>query len=162
MSKPSPTTSSAPKQQSLDLSTLSIQNLSAVKKQLDEELEHLTSSFQKLRSAQSRFKECVKAIQNGVNPEMEGKTILIPLTQSLYVPGKLEDTNTVLVDVGTGYYVEKTTEKATEFYSEKIKSVGTNLDDLEKIITQKTQNTKVVEDVLRQKVLAANVASSTS
>ncbi|KAK6542158.1 subunit of tubulin prefoldin [Orbilia ellipsospora] len=161
MSK-SPTASSAPKQQSLDLSTLSIQNLSAVKKQLDEELEHLTSSFQKLRSAQSRFKECVKAIKNGVNPEMEGKTILIPLTQSLYVPGKLEDTNTVLVDVGTGYYVEKTTEKATEFYNEKIKSVGTNLDDLEKIITQKTQNAKVVEDVLRQKVLAANVASSTS
>ncbi|KAK6335259.1 subunit of tubulin prefoldin [Orbilia javanica] len=150
------------KQQTLDLSTLSIQNLSAVKKQLDEELEHLTASFQKLRTAQAKFKECVKAIQNGVNPEVEGKTILIPLTQSLYVPGKLEDPGNVLVDVGTGYYVEKTTEKAIAFYNDKIKTVGNNLDELEKIITQKTQNAKVVEDVLRQKVLQANAATSTS
>ncbi|KAF3182344.1 subunit of tubulin prefoldin [Orbilia oligospora] len=153
---------SSPKQQTLDLSTLSIQNLSAVKKQLDEELEHLTASFQKLRAAQAKFKECVKAIQNGVNPGVEGKTILIPLTQSLYVPGKLEDPGNVLVDVGTGYYVEKTTEKAIAFYNDKIKTVGNNLDDLEKIITQKTQNVKVVEDVLRQKVLQANAATSTS
>ena len=75
-----------------------------------------------------------------------GKTILIPLTQSLYVPGTLEDPGNVLVDVGTGYYVEKTTEKAIAFYNDKIKTVGNNLDDLEKIITQKTQNVKVVED----------------
>ncbi|EWC43984.1 hypothetical protein DRE_01336 [Drechslerella stenobrocha 248] len=150
------------KQQTIDLSTLSIQNLSAVKKQLDEELEHLTASFQKLRTAQAKFRECVKAIQNGVNPDMEGKTILVPLTQSLYVPGKLEDPKNVLVDVGTGYYVEKTTEKAILFYNNKIKAVGGNLDDLEKIITQKTQNVKVVEDVLRTKVLSGGPASSTS
>ncbi|KAK6353771.1 subunit of tubulin prefoldin [Orbilia blumenaviensis] len=152
--------SSAGKQQTLDLSTLSIQNLSAVKKQLDEELEHLTASFQKLRTAQAKFRECVKSIQNGVNPGVEGKTILIPLTQSLYIPGKLEDAGNVLVDVGTGYYVEKTTEKAIAFYNDKIKTVGNNLDELEKIVTQKTQNAKVVEDVLRQKVLQANATST--
>lgn len=31
----------------------------------------------------------------------------MPLTTSLYVPGKLASTQTVLVDVGTGFYVEK-------------------------------------------------------
>ena len=36
-----------------------------------------------------------------------GKTILVPLTNSLYVPGKLSDTEYVIVDVGTGYYVKK-------------------------------------------------------
>lgn len=35
------------------------------------------------------------------------KTILVPLTNSLYVPGKLCDTENVVVDVGTGYYVKK-------------------------------------------------------
>lgn len=35
------------------------------------------------------------------------KTILVPLTNSLYVPGKLNDTEHVIVDVGTGYYVKK-------------------------------------------------------
>lgn len=36
-----------------------------------------------------------------------GKPILVPLTTSLYVPGELADTENVIVDVGTGFYVEK-------------------------------------------------------
>jgi hypothetical protein len=35
------------------------------------------------------------------------KKILIPLTSSLYVPGRIKDTENVLVDVGTGYFVDK-------------------------------------------------------
>lgn len=35
--------------------------------------------------------------------------ILIPLTSSLYVPGKLADRQKVIVDIGTGFYVEKVT-----------------------------------------------------
>jgi prefoldin alpha subunit len=31
----------------------------------------------------------------------------VPLTSSLYVPGSLADTENVIVDVGTGFYVEK-------------------------------------------------------
>lgn len=41
------------------------------------------------------------------------KTTLIPLTSSLYVPGKLADCENVIVDVGTGYFVEKVSIKAT-------------------------------------------------
>jgi prefoldin alpha subunit len=36
-----------------------------------------------------------------------GKTILVPLTSSLYVPGTMTMTDKVIVDVGTGFYVEK-------------------------------------------------------
>jgi prefoldin alpha subunit len=32
---------------------------------------------------------------------------MVPLTSSLYVPGHLSNISTVLVDVGTGFYVEK-------------------------------------------------------
>lgn len=35
-----------------------------------------------------------------------GKKMLVPLTASLYASGTLANTNTVLVDVGTGYYIE--------------------------------------------------------
>jgi prefoldin alpha subunit len=31
---------------------------------------------------------------------------MVPLTESLYVPAKLADTRSVLVDVGTGYFVQ--------------------------------------------------------
>jgi prefoldin alpha subunit len=36
-----------------------------------------------------------------------GREILIPLTSSLYVPGRLTDVENVVIDVGTGYYVKK-------------------------------------------------------
>ena len=35
------------------------------------------------------------------------RVILVPLTNSLYVPGKLCEVDNVLIDVGTGYYVKK-------------------------------------------------------
>lgn len=38
---------------------------------------------------------------------MIAKPLLVPLTSSLYVPGKLADPENVLVDVGARYYVEK-------------------------------------------------------
>lgn len=49
---------------------------------------------------------------------MTGKEILIPLTSSLYVPGKLTDVENVVIDVGTGYYVKKASQspnKPSEF-----------------------------------------------
>lgn len=38
--------------------------------------------------------------------ETLGKKMLVPLTASLYVPGMLDDEEKVLVDIGTGYFVE--------------------------------------------------------
>lgn len=35
------------------------------------------------------------------------KAVLVPLTNSLYVSGELTSTETVLVDVGTGFMIEK-------------------------------------------------------
>ena len=82
------------------------------------------------------------------------KPILVPLTSSLYVPGKLADTEHVLVDIGTGFYVEKTTTDAQTFYNAKIEELGKNIKDLENIANGKASNLRMVEEVLRQKVLA--------
>ncbi|KFY83877.1 hypothetical protein V498_07878, partial [Pseudogymnoascus sp. VKM F-4517 (FW-2822)] len=57
--------------QTVDLGGLSTQQLSQVKKQLDEELEHLTSSFTQLRAAQAKFRECLNSIATGVSPKVE-------------------------------------------------------------------------------------------
>ncbi|NWZ97453.1 PFD5 protein, partial [Nesospiza acunhae] len=71
-----------------------------------QEVEFLSSSLAQLKVVQTKFveaKECLNVLHKG----NEGKDLLVPLTSSMYVPGKLQDTRTVLVDVGTGYYVEK-------------------------------------------------------
>ena len=82
----------------------------------------------------------------------------MPLTSSLYVPGKLADEKHVLVDIGTGFYVEKTTSDAQKFYSGKIEELGKNIKDLENIVNGKANNLRVVEEVLRQKMLTSQQA----
>ena len=43
-----------------------------VKKQLDDELEHLNNSFNQLRAAQAKFSECLRSIESGVSSREEG------------------------------------------------------------------------------------------
>ncbi|KAK7205691.1 Prefoldin [Myxozyma melibiosi] len=141
--------------QQVDLSLLSPQQLSEVKSQLEQELEHLTQSFQKLRQAQAKFQECIVSVEKTTKAENKGKAILVPLTSSLYVPGTIEDVENVIVDVGTGYYVEKSPKDAKVFYETKVSTLQKNLGDLETIVNGKAGNLRVVDEVLRQKVLAA-------
>ncbi|ETS86809.1 hypothetical protein PFICI_00637 [Pestalotiopsis fici W106-1] len=133
--------------ETVNLDTLSAPQLSQVKKQLDEELEHLTTSFTQLAAAQSKFRECLRCVQGGKSPTLEDdKSILVPLTNSLYVRGKLASASHVIVDVGTGFYVEKDIKSATEFYNNKVNEVGSNIKELDTIIQSKTNNVRVIEE----------------
>lgn len=49
----------------VSLDTLTPQQLTAVKKQLDEEVEHLSGSYSQLAAAQAKFKECLRVVQSG-------------------------------------------------------------------------------------------------
>ncbi|EAU83606.1 prefoldin subunit 5 [Coprinopsis cinerea okayama7 len=141
-------------QQVINIADLDIAQLGEIKKQLEEELNHLTSSFAKLKQAQGKFKACVQNVKD-VKPDNADKTILVPLTNSLYVPGKLTDTKYVIVDVGTGYYVKKTREQAQKYYEAKIDYLQTNLVKLEDTINRKRENMSMVVNVIQQKVAAA-------
>ena len=52
--------------------------------------------------------------------EREGHEVLVPLTGSMYVPGVIKQTEKVLVDVGTGYYVEKDIPAARDYFNKKV------------------------------------------
>ncbi|KAK3384729.1 hypothetical protein B0T24DRAFT_673502 [Lasiosphaeria ovina] len=150
-------------QQEINLDTLSTQQLTAVKKQFDEEVEHLSNSYGQLAAAQSKFAECLRVVKaQSPSPAGAGaskkKEVLVPLTNSLYVKGLLSEPDKVIVDVGTGFYVEKSTKSAAEFYESKVKDLAANMQDLEAIVQNKSNNLRVVEEVLRQKVLAGGAA----
>ncbi|MDI1490676.1 MAG: subunit of tubulin prefoldin [Ramalina farinacea] len=163
--------------QTIDLGSLPLQQLNQVKNQLTQELQHLTTSFQQLKTAQAKFRDCITSVRDGLSRgeewtrgQMEtltlgppiGTPILVPLTPSLYVPGQLASTETVLVDIGTGFYGEKTPPAAQDFYRRKVEELTKNLGDLEKIVQGKQQNLGVVEDVLRRKVMEENSRAGAS
>ncbi|KAH6689237.1 prefoldin [Plectosphaerella plurivora] len=144
--------------ESVNLATLDVQQLSQVKKQLEEELEHLTSSFAQLHAVQGKFRECLRLVKSRAGSSEDERNVLVPLTNSLYVRGELSDPKHVIVDIGTGFYVEKDAEQAEAFYDSKVKQIGDNIQDLELIVQRKTANVRSVEDVLRQKVMASQDA----
>lgn len=53
----------------------------------------------------------------------QGREIMVPLTSSLYVPGIMEDSDKVLLEVGAGYFVEENVEKARDYCERKAKSL---------------------------------------
>lgn len=182
------------------LESLPTGQLTQIKKQLDDEVQHFSTSFQSLRGAQAKFRECLRCVRVGLggsgdagtktvaptatttpskettsvgssSSEAVDKTILVPLTTSLYVPGVLapaprrsstgddeEDDDelesqsrppaeqTVMVDIGTGYFVDKTLSEADEFYTRKIDELEASLASLEKVLKGKTENLRVVEE----------------
>ncbi len=56
----------------MSLDSLSSQQLSAVKKQLDDEVEHLTGSFSQLHAAQAKFKECASVVKSRTGVAADG------------------------------------------------------------------------------------------
>ena len=56
----------------------------------------------------------------------QGKDIMVPLTASLYVPGRMEDNQNVLIEVGAGYFIEKDTKGAIEYCDRKRAHLGTS------------------------------------
>ena len=59
----------------------------------------------------------------------------------------------MLVDVGTGFYVEKTTTEARRFYEAKVDELSQNLAEIEKVVGTKNDNLRLVEEVLRQRMV---------
>lgn len=77
-----------------------------MRRQLDLEIKQFTAMYGQLRLAYSRFQMCKNSVSQ-LTPENTKKISQIPLTASLYVPGHISDAEKVIVDIGTGYYVEK-------------------------------------------------------
>ena len=74
-----------------------------------------------------------------MNSEADGKDVLVPLTGSMYVPGKLCNADKVVVDIGTGYYVEKPSKEAKEYFDRKVKYVTENMERVQAIGNEKAK-----------------------
>lgn len=63
-------------------------------------------SLQTLKIAKSKFAGSKDALEQ-ITEDWQDKQILVPLTGSMYVPGVVKCVDKFIIDIGTGYYVEK-------------------------------------------------------
>ncbi|KAG0146470.1 hypothetical protein CROQUDRAFT_516840 [Cronartium quercuum f. sp. fusiforme G11] len=126
---------------------------------------HLTNSFAQLRSAMTKFTNGIEAIDElkaGTDAKDENSSVLVPLTASLYVPGRLKDRSRVMVDVGTGYMIEQPVQSARRCLNQKVLALGVNLDQLQATIETKQENAGLVNELIRIKTISGPQTASAS
>ncbi|KAK5650290.1 hypothetical protein RI129_001319 [Pyrocoelia pectoralis] len=147
-----------PNAQQIDLTTLSLPQLTQLKQQLDQELSLFQESLQSLKLAQNKFQSSGECLEK-VTPESQGKSILVPLTGSMYVPGQLADTKHVIIDIGTGYYAEQDIEGAKNYFKRKIAFVTEQMEKIQVIGLEKSKVRDTVAEVMELKMQAQTAQS---
>lgn len=71
-----------------------------------QELNVFQESLQTLKMAKTKFDGSKDALEQ-ISGDWKNKEILVPLTGSMYVKGVINNIDKFIIDVGTGYYVEK-------------------------------------------------------
>lgn len=78
--------------------------------------------------------------------------VMVPLTGSLYVPGTLSRNATLLCDIGTGYFVEKSCTDAKAFCDAKLQLLQNNVQQIGQSLQVKRRDLEMVTMVLQNKM----------
>jgi hypothetical protein len=92
-------------QQRVDITKLGLSELQDLQEQLTNEVNTFMQNIVALQQTAGRFATAGQSIEY-LSEQKQGQPVLLPLTESLYVSGTLESVETVLLEIGTGYFVE--------------------------------------------------------
>lgn len=171
--------SEQPQMQQIDLMKLNLQQLHQLKNQLDQvnevkilqnicfgptlirfqELTIFNDSLTTLKMAKNKYAASRESLEQ-IKDNWDDKTCLIPLTGSMYVPGRIKDTNNVIVDIGTGYYIEEDRESAKDYFKRKVDFVMEQMEKIEILGFEKSQIRDAICDVIAIKIQQMKAAMS--
>ena len=115
--------------------------------------------MQGLQAAMSQLKSSSEKLVNSklalasLQQAAEGTRMLVPITSSLYVPGETTQLSNVLIDVGTGYYIEKSVDEAQAFLGRKMALIESQAQNVQSAAQFKQQNLQGTVDVMNRKIM---------
>lgn len=95
----------------------------------------------------------------------EDTQILVPLTGSIYVQGNVVNKDKFLVDVGTGFFVEKDSKGAIDLFNRKVTFLNVQIEKYVKMVQEKMflrDNIMQVMHIKQQQMMASQASNSTS
>lgn len=134
----------------IPLGSLPPDQLERLQNDLQREVEMISSSLSQLSSAVARL-TASKENAAQIGSMAPNRDIMVPLTSSIYVPGHIVDTNKVLIDVGTGFFVEKSPAAAEKHFARRATLLKEEADRATQAHTQKRQQLEAVSAVLQRK-----------
>ena len=139
-------------QKGINLDTLSLEQLNGLKQQEEERAQSLMGRYGQLRAASARL-GAAKTALGSLNASTADKDIMVPLTESLYVPGKIKNPDRVMCDLGTGFYVERNSKDAMGFLERKQKIVDANSENVSGAVQTTQQNVQSIVTAMQGKML---------
>jgi len=140
-------------QQGISLASLSLQQLLQLKKQFEQELQKLTNTIQLTNDSVMKSTQAKEELKTFAKME-QGKEMLVPITESLYVTGKSASGNRPIIELGTGFFVETSVEKADSFFGRRIARLSHQQESLKNTFKEKQNQYMVIGQIINQKIQA--------
>jgi prefoldin alpha subunit len=137
--------------QTMQADQLTIPQLQQQKEILEQDLSYLTDTVARLKAAQQAYDLSAKSLA-GYGPDSEDKEILIPLANSVYIPGRAKNVHRVLLNIGTGYYVDLQTAVAKNHCVEKAGMLANNISRFAKTLAEKRSHLETCMQLLAYKL----------
>jgi prefoldin alpha subunit len=135
----------------INLMMLSPPQLQQLRQQVEQELQFYQEAIVSLKDIQVKMTDAANCIRQ-LNPEK--KDLLVPVTGSMFVRGEVEDCQNVLIDIGTGYYVEKSLEDALDYFKRKVEFLSTQIEKVQQVGREKSNVRAAIIEVLEGKMQA--------
>jgi prefoldin alpha subunit len=121
----------------IKLDTLQLQDLVNLKKRVEGDYQTFVNSFNGFKYLTQKFDDCKILVKNINEQAKDGDEILVPLTNSLFVPGTIASTDEFMVELGTGYYAKRSSAQVQEYCTRKTAMLKTNCEKLQGEIDSK-------------------------
>ncbi|GKZ01180.1 hypothetical protein MPSEU_001069400 [Mayamaea pseudoterrestris] len=136
----------------IQLDQMSLADLDQLRQSEEGRLQAFSQRFAQLKQAANRIQQSTRAVEQ-VTPASDGKNILLPLTESLYVPGRIKEPTKLLVDIGTGFFVEKNNKETIQYLDRRQKLVDANAENIAKVIEATKTNLQSIQMTMQGKML---------
>jgi len=141
-----------PGKEAINLMALSLEQLNQLKASIEEELQGLQGAIQQLQVSRNKLQTSKESLGR-LDSTPEGTPMLVPMTSSLYVPGETTTLETVIVDVGTGYFIEKSIPEAKLFLERKMALIEQQAQNVQSAAQFKRNNLNQTVEVMNRKVM---------
>jgi prefoldin alpha subunit len=129
------------------------EDLINLRAQVEREIQYLSSSFSQLKGVCDRFNDNLAILESFCDSKPD-TPIIVPLTSSMFVSAKLKSNDKFLIDIGTGYFVEKSTKETEEYYQRKIRYICEQMEKVDNGIEIKKHQFQTLNVQLSQQTKA--------
>ena len=139
--------------QGINIDSMSLDQLNSLKQQQQGRLEQLSVQYSAFKDAKARLNLARESLSTIPTSGDGGQQIMIPLTESLYAPGKIVDPNKILVELGAGFFVEKSAKDAVKVLDRKFKVVDKNSENVMLAMEATSRNVQALNQAMQGKMM---------